>query len=121
MSQDYFAPASPAEPFRMLRPSSTKSQVIVVAPVSLVWASGGSADAYDPTDGAHASAINAYDTTTTLIDTTQYTWILLAAKGKAYPMLAKEADFATFDSLVGGDWGIWGRVAGGILYRVPQI
>lgn len=119
MSADYIALNSTREPFRLLRGNSTLSSVLVVAAASFPWASGGS-DAYDPTNSAYNHAVNVYDLTT-IVDTTQYTWILLAVKGKAYPMLAKEVDFATFDSLTGGNWAILRRLAGNSLYPIPGI
>lgn len=110
-----FVAASPGTrfPYRARFLNSPTTIVRVVSAVS--YAAIGAAYT------AGMQAQTAYGAHPRTFDTTAFSWLLLAVRGTAYPVLLMEGDFSTVDTILGADWALLARVADGRLYSVPQI
>ncbi len=109
-----FVTASPGTRFPY-RARFINSPVTIVRAVSAVsYAAIGAAFT------ATMQARTAYSAHPFEFDTTAFSWLLLAVRGTAWPVLLMEGDFPTVDIILGADWALLARIADGRVYKIPQ-
>lgn len=121
--QGFLTLRSVAKPFSVHQGGSTASTVTVDSLSTPVWSDGTVDAPYAATKPL--GAISLYGGST--IDTSAFIWLLLALKGITQPVLLKEADFATVDTVLtsagysGATWGLLARIDGASIEKVPQV
>lgn len=109
-----------AKPYQLKSPMTTNSYVSIIRTVAYPWQDA-STTTYTPEDTE--TARSAYDTTQKTVDTRTLSWILYAVQGVDWPMLVKELDVpANIETaLAGANWAPLAKIAGGLLFMIPQI
>lgn len=115
MPQTFVAASSTPDPYAVLLAAAGQISVFVQADVLLTWA-----DATHGTIPATILATSAYGGTS--VDGVTDVYYLLGIKSSPTPVLLKEKDIATADTVIGGSpsWGKLARIENGEIMPCPQ-
>ena len=116
MPQSFCAFASAPDPIQIVAGTGGQIQAVVIADMAPTWQDGTAG----PVVAAGTIATSAYGGTQ--IDNVPATYYLLLIKGSAVPVLLKEQDIATADTVLGGSptWAKWRRIENASDYPTPQ-
>lgn len=114
--QSFCAFASVPDPVHLVAGSGGQVSALVVADMTPTWADGTTG----PVVPAGTTATSAYGGNQ--VDDTANVFYLLAIKSSAVPVLIKEQDIPTADTVLGGSptWAKWQRVECGVCLPTPQ-
>ena len=116
MPQSFCAFASVPDPIQIVAGAVGQIQALVIADMAPTWQDGTTG----PVVPAGTIATSAYGGTQ--IDNVPASYYILVVKGSAVPVLLKEQDIPTADTVLGGTptWAKWQRIEGGVPYPTPQ-
>lgn len=108
------------EPFSFQALNTPTTSGAVEDPVIVIW-DDGATDAWASAQPAAILPATSYGTAT--FDTTLFAWLLVAVKGTSAPVVIKEMDQATIDTVIGGTptRAVIRRIADGMHYSIPQV
>ena len=116
MPQSFCAYSSSPDPVQIVAGSGGQVRVLVIAGMSPTWQDGTAG----PVVAAGTVATSAYGGTQ--VDNVAAVYYLLLLKGNAVPVLLKEQDIPTADTVLSGapTWAKWQRIENGVSYPTPQ-
>jgi hypothetical protein len=122
MPQGFCTLTTVPEPFTLSGGGTTTARVTLIAPVTVIWATG-SPDTWKPAPSFTILPAASYGVVG--LDTTVLVWNLVAVQGHTAPVLVHEADYLTpgWDTVLGGTptWAVLRRIEGVSLSPVPQV